>query len=305
MNGIIVIDKPKDHTSFDIVAIVRRILHEKKIGHTGTLDPMATGVLPVLVGRAAKAQSLLPDTDKSYIADFRLGITTDTLDITGQVLSEKKCSVTREEILSVLPRFRGDIMQVPPMYSAVQKDGVRLYDLARRGIEVERAARPVHISELELVSFDCDTQCGRLKTVCSKGTYIRVICDDIGKALGCGCVMTALRRTAACGFSEADALTLEKLKEYAEAGDIGRYIRTTDSIFACYPELTVSEGQRFRFTNGGALALDRLKGADLSSDGQMLRVYGPDRVFLGLGRTDTDRNELSVEKLFFINTNTD
>ena len=220
MNGIIVIDKPSDFTSFDVVAVVRGTLHEKKLGHTGTLDPMATGVLPVLIGRAAKAQSLLPDTDKQYVADFRLGITTDTLDITGKVLSEKSSSITEEELLLSLEPFRGDIMQVPPMYSAVSKNGVRLYDLARQGIEVERDARPVHIGELTLLGFDAAAQSGSLRITCSKGTYIRVICDDIGKALGCGCVMTALRRTAACGFTEADAVSLDRLRELANENRI-------------------------------------------------------------------------------------
>ena len=148
MNGVIVINKQKDFTSFDVVAVARGILREKKIGHSGTLDPMATGVLPILIGRAAKAQSLLPDTDKEYTAQFRLGMTTDTLDITGTVLTETECHIAKNEIEEVLPRFRGDIMQIPPMYSAVQKDGVRLYDLARQGIEVERKSRKVKIYDI-------------------------------------------------------------------------------------------------------------------------------------------------------------
>ena len=298
MNGIIVIDKPSDFTSFDVVAVVRRTLREKKLGHSGTLDPMATGVLPVLIGRAAKAQSLLPDTDKQYEADFRLGITTDTLDITGRVLSEMKSSVTKDELLQSLGQFRGDIMQVPPMYSAVSKNGVRLYELARQGIEVEREARPVHIAELTLLSFDEAAQSGRLRISCSKGTYIRVICDDIGKALGCGCVMTALRRTAACGFTEADAISLDTLQQLAGENRIEEVLRPTDSVFACYPEIRISEGQSFRFFNGGALTLERLRSIKAAAPGDIYRVYSPEGTFLGLGEIDGQGCELGVKKRF-------
>lgn len=297
MNGIIVIDKQTDFTSFDVVAIVRGILREKKIGHSGTLDPMATGVLPILVGRAAKAQSLLPDTDKEYEAEFRLGLTTDTLDITGTVLSENPSDFSDDDIEAILPQFRGDIMQIPPMYSAVQKNGVRLYDLARQGIEVEREARPVKISTLELVSFDKETQSGRLLISCSKGTYIRVICDDIGKALGCGCVMTALRRTKACGFTLDDAITIDRLKEIKAEGKIEEYILPTDSIFTCYPKVTVSPKQAVRFSNGGALTLDRVKNLNSKENGTVFRVYGNNE-FLGLGIVDTKTQELKVRKKF-------
>ena len=151
MNGILIIDKPKDFTSFDVTAVVRGCMHQRKTGHTGTLDPMATGVLPMLLGSATKAQELLPDTDKEYEADFRLGLTTDTLDITGQALSRSEQRASKEELEALLPRFRGHILQKPPMYSAVYKDGVRLYELARKGIEVEREARPVEVQVLELL----------------------------------------------------------------------------------------------------------------------------------------------------------
>lgn len=298
MNGIIVIDKPSDFTSFDVVAVVRRILHEKKLGHSGTLDPMATGVLPVLVGRAAKAQSLLPDTDKEYVADFRLGLTTDTLDITGTVLSETGCCISEEEVRDALAPFRGDIMQVPPMYSAVQKNGVRLYELARKGIEVEREARPVHIEELELMDFDGSTQSGRLRISCSKGTYIRVICDDIGKALGCGCVMTALRRTAACGFDEKDAVTIDELRRLAGEDRVSEVLRPTDSIFECYREIKVSEKQAFRYINGGALSLERIRMLKAPQNGEIIRVYGGDGQFLGLGEVDMESSLLTVKKRF-------
>ncbi len=302
MNGVIVIDKPQDFTSFDVVAVVRKIIHEKKIGHSGTLDPMATGVLPLLIGKAAKAQSLLPDTDKEYEAHFRLGITTDTLDITGLVLSESRSAVTEEQIEELLPQFRGNIMQVPPMYSAVHHNGARLYDLARKGIEVDREARPVHIGKLELTGFDKGSQEGILSISCSKGTYIRSVCDDIGKALGCGCVMTALRRTKACGFSAEDAVTLDDLRSIADEGKTESIIRSVDSIFSCYPALDISDGQAKRFYNGGALLLERLKGLCSMENGTVYRVYGKfgdkENEFIGLGEIRTETGEMVAMKKF-------
>ena len=209
MNGVIVIDKPADFTSFDVIAVVRRLTGQRKTGHTGTLDPNATGVLPVLLGAATKAQDRIPNHDKSYLAQFRLGLTTDTLDIWGEVKTETPCCVTEDDVRSLLPRFSGEIMQVPPMYSALKKDGQRLYDLARKGVEVEREARPVTVYRLELVSFNSETQTGELAVSCSKGTYVRTLIDDIGQALGVGAVMTALRRTEACGFTLSDCVTLD------------------------------------------------------------------------------------------------
>lgn len=297
MNGVIVINKQKDFTSFDVVAVARGILREKKIGHSGTLDPMATGVLPILIGRAAKAQSLLPDTDKEYIAGFRFGMTTDTLDITGNVLTQIESHVHREDIENILPLFRGNIMQIPPMYSAVQKDGVRLYDLARQGIEVERQARPVYIDTLELTDFDEQMQSGKLRISCSKGTYVRVICDDIGKTLGCGCVMTELCRTKACGFTLEDAVTLKELEQIKNEGRLDEVIRPTDSIFRCFKPVYISEKQAVRFSNGAALDIERVKSIDASENPTLYRVYSGN-VFLGLGITNPEKNELAVKKHF-------
>ncbi len=298
MNGILVIDKPKDFTSFDVVAVVRKALHEKKTGHTGTLDPMATGVLPILLGSATKAQNLLPNSDKEYRADFKLGITTDTLDITGKRLSEKKACAAGGDINDILPLFRGNIMQKPPMYSAVSKNGVRLYELARKGIVVEREERPVTVHRLILDSFDEASQSGSLIISCSKGTYIRVICSDIGERLGCGCVMTGLRRTKACGFSDNDAISTDKLRELAEDGKIEEYIKPVDSVFSDYDSVFVTENQAFRFNNGGGLMLSRLRGIRSISDGSLYRVYDNNRVFLGLGAVNSERQELSVKKRF-------
>lgn len=298
MNGVIVIDKPADFTSFDVIAVVRRLTGQRKTGHTGTLDPNATGVLPVLLGAATKAQDRIPNHDKSYLAQFRLGLTTDTLDIWGEVRTETLSYVTEDDVRSLLPRFSGEIMQVPPMYSALKKDGQRLYDLARKGVEVEREARPVTVYRLELVSFDSETQTGELAVSCSKGTYVRTLIDDIGQALGVGAVMTALRRTEACGFSLSDCVTLDRLRQLCEEGVADSVLLPTDSLFAVYPKLTVSDAQATRFSNGGALDLSRTALKNTADDGALCRVYAKSNRFIGLGRVCTDENLLKIEKLF-------
>ncbi len=298
MNGVIVIDKPADFTSFDVIAVARRLTGQRKTGHTGTLDPNATGVLPVLLGAATKAQDRIPNHDKSYLAQFRLGLTTDTLDIWGEVKTETPCCVTEDDVRSLLPRFSGEIMQVPPMYSAIKKDGQRLYDLARKGVEVEREARPVTVYRLELVSFNSETQTGELAVSCSKGTYVRTLIDDIGQALGVGAVMTALRRTEACGFSLSDCVTLDRLRQLCEEGVADSVLLPTDSLFAVYPKLTVSDAQATRFSNGGALDLSRTALKNTADDGALCRVYAGSGRFIGLGRVCTDENLLKIEKLF-------
>lgn len=298
MNGIIVIDKENGYTSFDVVAKMRRICGEKKIGHTGTLDPMATGVLPILIGNATKAQSLLPESDKEYEATLSFGITTDTLDITGKVLSQTESNIKSEDLEAVLPQFRGDIMQLPPMYSAVSKDGVRLYELARKGLVTEREARPITVYKLDLLNFDEQLQSAQILVKCSKGTYIRSICDDIGQALGCGAVMTSLRRVTACGYTLDDAITLEKAKELSENGMLEEYLRPTESVFACYPSVKVTEAQAVRFKNGGGLMLSRTDVDDNSENGAYYRVYNSSDVFLGLGYVNKEKEELSVKKQF-------
>jgi len=296
MNGILIVDKPTDFTSFDVVAVVRKALHEKKTGHTGTLDPMATGVLPVLLGNATKTQVYLPDTDKEYICSFKFGLATDTLDITGKILGECPSDIKTTQIEEVLPKFRGDIMQIPPMYSAVFKNGVRLYELARKGVTVEREPRPVKISKLELLDFDESTQCGKLRIACSKGTYIRVICDDIGKALNNLCTMTALRRVKACGFDESQAIPLQKVRELGENGIIP-YIKPVESIFAHLSDIHITDKQAFRFSNGGNLSLSRLHGVSDITNGTLYRVYHEDK-FIGLGSVNAELNELAFEKKF-------
>ena len=213
MNGIICVNKPADFTSFDVVAKLRGILQTRRIGHGGTLDPMATGVLPVFVGTATKACDIMPDNTKSYRAGFRLGETTDTQDVTGNVLSRSEKPVGEDELRAVIPQFIGDIMQLPPMYSAVQVNGQRLYDLARKGIEVEREARQINVSAIELISYDPAAREGVLDISCGKGTYIRTIINDIGEMLGCGGAMTSLVRTSSGGFTLADCFTFEQIQQ--------------------------------------------------------------------------------------------
>ena len=299
MNGVILIDKPADFTSFDVVAVVRKITGQRKTGHTGTLDPNATGVLPILLGSATKAQDLIVNHDKTYIADFRFGLTTDTLDIWGKVLSEQKSEVTRADILNVIPKFTGEIEQIPPMFSAVQKNGQRLYDLARKGIEVERESRKVTVYSLELLEFDEETQIGKFEISCSKGTYVRTIIDDIGRLLGVGGVMTGLRRISACGYKIGECITLDKARQLAESGELEKYISSVESLFESYGYVVVSEAQARRFSNGGALDTERtyLKKLDVEN-GQIFRVKDRENKFLGLGIVDAQNKLLKIYKLF-------
>ena len=278
MNGFVVLDKPAGVTSFKAAAPLRRLYNEKKAGHTGTLDPMATGVLPVALGKAARFIDYLPDAGKAYTARFRCGLTTDTLDITGTVLSERPARVTEDDVLAMLPRFRGEIAQVPPMYSALSVNGQRLYELARKGIEVERQARRVTVGTLELTGvFDEEFE---IAVSCSKGTYIRSLIADIGEALGCGAVMTALRRTRSNGFTIEEARTPEQVEALGEAA-----VLPLDHPFACYAALSVTEAQANRFRNGGGLFTQRLKGEPREGT---YRVYAPDGLFLGLGRVPAE-----------------
>ena len=279
MDGILCIDKPEEMTSFLCVAIIRRLLGVKKVGHAGTLDPNATGVLPLLIGRATKTLDRLPVHDKSYTATLRFGAVSDTLDVWGTVTETGRSIPTLSEIEAALPQFRGDIMQVPPMTSALKKDGVRLYDLARQGIEVERQARPVTIYELELLDYNEKEGLLTLHCACSKGTYIRTLCDDLGRVLGCGAVMTALRRTEAAGYPLSACITIDEAKTLAEEGTLTDHILPIETALAAYPAITVSAPQANRFRNGGALDLVRLK----STVTGPVRVYDPDGVCFALG----------------------
>ena len=297
MNGVLVLDKPAGFTSFDAVAVMRGLAHEKKIGHTGTLDPMATGVLPLLLGCATHACALLPDTEKEYEAAFRLGYATDTQDATGKKTAESGRGATRAQVESALAAFRGEIWQVPPMVSAVSVGGKRLYELARRGIEVERRPRRVTVGRLDLLSYDETDRSGTLRIACSKGTYVRTLCADLGEALHTYGVMTALRRTRACGFTLSDSMTLPQAKTLAAKGRLAERLLPVESLFSGFPTVAVSPAQTVRFLNGGALDLERtaLRREPEPVQGTF-RVKGPEDEFLGLGRVES--GQLCVLRLF-------
>ncbi len=282
MQGLIILDKPAEMTSFSAVANVKRIFSEKRVGHTGTLDPMATGVLPILLGRATRLCELMLHADKRYTAEILLGKTTDTLDITGTVLTETACDISLGEFDKACGGFRGEISQVPPMYSALKKDGVRLYDLARQGIEVERQARNVTIKELNIIS---QTEKNRfvIDVLCSKGTYIRSLAADIGDALGVGAILTSLRRTQTANYTADMAVAIDRLAENPMD-----YLRPADSVVDYLPKVTVSENQTNRFLHGGELFCSRLHLDTEPVNDQMIRVYGFDGDFLGLGVFDGD-----------------
>ena len=292
-SGVLVMDKPQGFTSFDVIGKLRGILKMKKLGHTGTLDPMATGVLPVLVGTAARACDILPDERKAYRAGFQLGTVTDTQDSTGQVLETHPVSAAEADILRMLPQFQGEIQQIPPMFSAVQVNGRRLYELAREGRTIERPARTVSVQRLTLVSYDAAAGSGVLEIECGKGTYVRTILHDLGAALGCGCMMTALTRTMACGFTLSEAHSFEEVQRAADAGEAESLMIPTDRLFAALPALTVSEAQAKLYRNGVKLDLRRIRGR---TDAPRYRIYTPEQVFLGLCEADRAAGCLRVYK---------
>ena len=293
MTGFVFLNKDEGITSFFAASRLRRLFSTKKVGHTGTLDPMATGVLPVAVGGATRFIDFIPDSDKAYRARLLLGKTTDTLDITGTVLTESEVNVKREDIEKLLPEFRGEIFQVPPMYSALKKDGVRLYDLARQGIEVEREKRKITVYSLELTSFEGENEF-EIEVSCSKGTYIRTLIDDIGRALGCGAVMTSLRRTRANGVDIADCITLDELQRLLENGEQESSLHSADSILP-YEKITVTDNQARRFSNGGELDTERLK---IIPQTGLYKAYSREGRFLGLGEITEDKIQLKVKRVY-------
>ena len=284
-DGIIIIDKPAGWTSMDVCAKLRGVYHEKRVGHAGTLDPMATGVLPVFVGQATKAVSFAEGGKKEYRASLRLGVVTDTRDTSGTVLSEAPVNVTEDALRAALPRFTGEIEQIPPMYSAVKIQGKKLYELARRGVTVERAPRRVTIYELELLGRDARGDWG-LRVVCSKGTYIRALCHDVGAALGCGGCMSALTRTMAAGWTLADAVTPDEARERGEA-----LLRPVDSLFRQYPAYRIADAE----TERRCLCGNPIHAH--AADNGIYRVYARDGAFLALSRAED--GVLTAVKNFF------
>ena len=291
MNGVICIDKSPGMTSFDVVAMLRRLCHERKAGHAGTLDPMATGVLPVFFGEATKAIPLLPCQDKRYTVSLRLGVTTDTGDTTGKVLTTVPVSVTPAQVEEAVSRFVGEIEQVPPMYSAIKQNGRHLYEIARAGGEVERAPRKITVYSISVFGRDTESGDYFLDVSCSKGTYIRTLCEDIGFALGCGGTMSALRRTFAAGFDISGCKTVKELKDMSEEDNIEDSILDVESVFKQLPEIRVTVNQAIRFRNGGALSFDRLDGAP---ERGLCRISCAG-IFIGIGQADAEKKEIAVK----------
>ena len=284
MNGIVIVDKPEGWTSQDVTARLRRVFNTRRIGHGGTLDPMATGVLPVFVGRATRGVEFFEHAEKTYETVLRLGITTDTEDISGTVLTEQEACVTEEQLEEVLQRFRGDIMQVPPMYSALKVNGQKLYDLARKGKEVERQPRPITIHELTLLGMEAEGI--HLRVRCSKGTYIRTLCKDIGEALGCGGCMAALRRVSAGEYTIEESVPLQRLLE-TETPEA--FLRPVDSMFRNFPAVELTEKQEARCRNGNSFTLNIADGT--------YRAYSRNGEFLALSKAES--GTFSTIKSFF------
>lgn len=284
MNGIVIVDKPQGWTSQDVTARLRRVFNTRRIGHGGTLDPMATGVLPVFVGRGTRGVEFFEHAEKVYETVLKLGITTDTEDITGTVLTQKNAEITPDMVEAVLPRFRGEIMQVPPMYSALKVDGKKLYELARQGKEVERKPRPITIHELTFLGM-CEDGV-RLRVHCSKGTYIRTLCKDIGEALGCGGCMAQLRRVSAGEYTDEQAVPLQELLDTTEPE---KYLLTVDTMFRSYPSVTLTANQEKRCRNGNAFSITLEAGT--------YRAYAQNGEFLMLAKVDN--GVMSTIKSFF------
>lgn len=274
LSGVIAIDKPKGFTSFDVVAKLRGIFKERRIGHSGTLDPLATGVLPVFLGKAARAADILPDPKKRYTAGFAIGFETDTQDISGAVIKTGGKKISRERLEEILPAFSGEISQTPPMYSAVKIGGKRLYQLAREGKTVERPSRSVTVFEIKLDGFDESLQKGVLSVECSKGTYIRTLINDIGEALGSFAAMTSLRRTYSQGFDISDCLSIEAVEEATRSGSAQSLLAPVERCFECYPKMLLDPLAEKKYKNGV------LPAAPESLKNGFVRVFGSE--FLGI-----------------------
>ena len=284
MNGIVIVDKPQEWTSQDVTARLRRVFNTRRIGHGGTLDPMATGVLPVFVGRGTRGVEFFEHAEKTYEAVLQLGLTTDTEDTSGTVLERRDVHISETEFAEILTQFRGKIMQTPPMYSALKINGQKLVDLARKGQVVERQPREIEIFQLDLLEFGGDT--ARLRVRCSKGTYIRTLCKDIGEALGCGGCMAALRRVQAGEYTIEESVPLQVLLETEKPEE---YLRPVDSMFRNYPAVTLSEKQETRCRNGNSFSV--------TMDAGTYRAYSKKGEFLMLAKVED--GVMSTIKSFF------
>ncbi len=297
MNGILCMNKPEKFTSFDVIAKLRGILHTRKLGHTGTLDPMATGVLPILAGTAAKACDIMPCQDKEYLAGVRFGVSSDTLDIWGSRFSYyPSMHVAKDALLSALSGFTGEIEQTPPMYSAVSVGGKRLYELARKGIEISRPVRRVQIYSIELRQFDEERGEAVICVKCGKGTYIRSVIDSIGQTLGGGALMTSLCRTMASGFDISECYTFEEVKSAADMGEIEKLLIPAERLFDNYPKLRLNEVQTRMYRNGVKLDLSRID--NIIPERCDYTVYSAEGTFIGTAKADFGNCELRCGKNF-------
>ena len=291
-NGILVIDKSAGWTSQDVAAKLRGVFHERRVGHGGTLDPMATGVLPIFIGRATRAAEFLESAEKEYVTGLRLGVVTDTQDTSGNILETHPVAVTREEVQAALRQFLGPIEQIPPMYSAIKINGQKLYELARRGQEVERKPRSITIHELELLEgADADYL---LRVRCSKGTYVRTLCHDLGRALGCGGCMSSLRRTRAGSFTLSQAVTMQQVLNFAAEQAPQALLMPVDAVFSMHPPLIVTMGQAAKLKNGAQIK-------DWQFRPGTYRVYAEDGEFLLLGRVENG-GLTTIKSFFEVNT---
>lgn len=302
MDGIINVYKEKGYTSHDVVAKLRGILHQKKIGHTGTLDPDATGVLPVCLGKATKVCELLTDKKKTYLAVVRLGVQTDTQDLTGTILEEKEVKVTEEQIRETTASFLGDYEQIPPMYSAVKVNGKRLYELARQGKEVERKARRVHIYTCDIRDIVLAKNEFSMEVTCSKGTYIRTLCQDIGEKLGCGAAMASLVRTQVDRFQLEDALTLERIEALQKENELKPFILPVDQLFEYYDKIVVADKAICYLQNGNKINAGFCQGNIPGEDGKKVCMYDTKDRFYAIYRWDAGQNVFVNDKMFFPHT---
>ncbi len=291
MNGIILVDKPIGKTSHDMVYLIRRLTGIKKVGHTGTLDPDATGVLPVCIGKATKVCDMLTASDKRYTAELVLGKTTDTQDASGNILTESDVNVTIESIHNIIEEFIGEIEQIPPMFSAIKKGGKKLYELARKGIAVEREPRKVIIHSIDILDINLENNSITIDVKCSKGTYIRTLCEDIGNRLGTGAYMNTLRRTMSGGFVIGDCHTVEELREFADSGKLVDVLIPTDSVFNDYDKVILDDFLAGKLKNG-----IRIRKAGLEN-GKLYRVYSKEGEFLSV--SSYNGTELVLEKAFW------
>lgn len=297
INGIVNIYKEKGYTSHDVVAVLRKVVGQKRIGHTGTLDPDATGVLPVCLGRATKVCELLTDHDKTYKALLLLGKTTDTQDISGEILEERDPgNLTEEEVRSCIESFIGEYDQIPPMYSALKVNGKKLYELAREGKTVERKSRKVQIHGIRILEMNLPHV--RMEVDCSKGTYIRTLCHDIGEKLQVGGCMEELERTKVGRFLKEDAVTLDEVRQKMEQGEGAELFTPLDQIFAELPAVTVTDAKAWMSYNGNDLPERFLLEKEAWTDGQEVRVYDSRKNFIGLYQYRAPKKLFHIKKMF-------